>query len=227
MLTRVLSVCLFVSSASIRCLQSQPDVIEAAEQTVSPEGVDLELGAEAHGVVNLLRLKVDGDPVVGEFLRAPDERLDVTPGELHGEQAVLEAVVPEDVAEAGGYDDLEPVLLDGPRSVLAGRADPELGSAHEDAAARVLRLVEDEILFGGAVRVVADVDEQQFAEANAVDLLHEPRGDDLVGVYVGNVVGDDFACVLLECFHHFLLSSKAGTGPHGPVTSWCKGTPPV
>src|SRR3972149_1776385 len=146
MLTRVLSVCLFVSSASIRCLQSQPDVIEAAEQPVSPEGVDLELGAEAHGVVNLLRLKVDGDPVVGEFLRAPDERLDVTPGELHGEQAVLEAVVPEDVAEAGGYDDLEPVLLDGPRSVLAGRADPKLGSAYQDAAARVLRLIEDEFL---------------------------------------------------------------------------------
>ncbi len=97
---------------------------------------------------------------------------------MTGDEAVLGAVVAEDVAEARRDDGIEATLLDRPHGVLARRADAEAGPGNQDRCAGVALVVEHE------VAIVAPRREQALLEAGALDALQPLGRDDLIGVDV-------------------------------------------
>ncbi len=105
-------------------------------------------------------------------------------GDLHREQALLGAVVAEDVGETRGDHGLEAVVHQRPHGMLPRRAGAEVVARHQDVGADVLGVVEHE------VSVVAPFGEEAGAEPGALDSLEPVRRNDLVGVDVGTVEGD-------------------------------------
>src|SRR5690606_23782256 len=72
-------------------------------------------------------------------------------------EAVVEAVVVEDVREGRRQDGPEAVLLQGPGGVLPGGAAPEVGPGDEDGRPLVAGQVEDEVGPGLALLIVPPV----------------------------------------------------------------------
>ena len=68
--------------------------------------------------------------------------------------------------------------------MLAGGAAAEVGAGKQDRAAGEARVVQRMVggLAGG--RVLADVEEEEFAETIERHAFHEARGDDAVGIDV-------------------------------------------
>src|SRR5581483_11417418 len=83
-------------------LQGEADVIEAVEQAVLAERIDVEPDAAAVGPADLLLLEVDGDHRIGAARGVVEQLVDVFLRQLDRQDAVLEAVVIEDVGERGG-----------------------------------------------------------------------------------------------------------------------------
>jgi hypothetical protein len=65
---------------------------------------------------------------------------DLLLGEHNGQHSVLEAVVEENISKACGDDAADTEVIDGPGSVLAGRAATEVVACNKDLAVAVLSL---------------------------------------------------------------------------------------
>src|SRR5690606_17702153 len=133
-----------------------------------------------------------------------EQRIDLFFLEHDRQQAVLEAVVEEDVGEARRDDGAEAIFFQRPRRVLAGRTATEVFTGQQHAGALVAREVQHEFLVDRTLRAVlirlTDVQvtplvEQVRAEAAALDRLEELLGNDLVGVDVGAIQRADQAGV--------------------------------
>src|SRR5690606_29797577 len=159
-----------------------------------------------------------------------EQRIDLFILEDDRQQAVLEAVVVEDVSEARRNDGAEAVLVQRPRRVLAGRAATEVLAREQNAGALITREVEHEIRVDRTLGVVlirlADIQvtplvEQVGAEAGALDRLEKLLGNDLVGVDVGAVERADQAGVLGKGFHHLTPQAwiNSRTSIKRPVTA--------
>jgi len=72
--------------------------------------------------------QIHGQRIACLFFRALEEFFDLRFGEFGGKDAVLEAVVVEDVGVAGGEDYAEAVIADGPGSMLAAGTAAEVGA---------------------------------------------------------------------------------------------------
>src|SRR5258706_16093854 len=94
----------------------------------------------------------------------------------HGQQADLERVLPEDVAERRRDDRLEAPVLQRPWRVLARRAAAEIAPGEQDARVLGVRAVQLE------VRVLAPVEEEELAEAGALDPSEKLLRNDLIVV---------------------------------------------
>ena len=92
--------------------QRERDVVEPVEQALAREVVELEREAACRP-----RLEVDRDLLAR--IGAGHQLLHLLRRELHGKQADLERVLPEDVAERRRDDRIEAVVLQRPRRVLA------------------------------------------------------------------------------------------------------------
>src|SRR5690606_7993131 len=172
-----------VLADGVAVAEGEADVVQALHQAPARVVVDLERGGHAVPA-DLALLQVDGD-LQGRVLLDPRlEVLDLLAGEDDRQQPHLRGVVAEDVPEARRDDDPEPVLLQRPDGVLAGRAGAEVGTGDQDARALVLRLVQDE------VGVVAPGGVQAAVDRGAADLLEPGGGDDVVGVDVAAAQGD-------------------------------------
>src|SRR5207245_11110853 len=180
----------------------EADLVQAAQQAVPREGVDLETIGEALAP-HLLRIEVDahlGGRVLGCEV---DEVAHLTFRQCHREQACLVAIRQEDVGEARGHDRAEARVANRPRRVLARRPAAEIGAGDQHRCALVLGPVEREVL--GLPPVI----EKEGAVAGALDALEELLGDDLVGVYVGAVEGRHAASDALDRLHY--SSSRTST----------------
>ena len=102
--------------------------------------------------------------------------------DLHRQDAVLEAVVVENVAERGRDHAGDAEILERPGRVLARGAAAEIVVGDQDLRLAVGRLVEHEIGILAAVVAVAPLGEQALAEPGALDRLQILLGDDHVGV---------------------------------------------
>mmetsp|Transcript_10245 Transcript_10245/g.23706 ORF Transcript_10245/g.23706 Transcript_10245/m.23706 type:complete len:209 (+) Transcript_10245:379-1005(+) len=95
----------------------EADVVEAVQQAVLAEGVDLERVARATLADDLLRLEVDLDLL--QRLRVAQQLHDLLAPQRHRQHAVLHAVGVEDVGERGGDDRADAHPGDRPRRVLS------------------------------------------------------------------------------------------------------------
>ena len=105
------------------------------------------------------------------FARDPDRQ-----------DAVLEAIVVEDVGEVGRDHAADAEVEQRPGRVLARRAAAEIVAGDDDRRLSVGGLVENEVGVLGAILAIAHFGEQTRAEAGALDRLEILLGDDHVGV---------------------------------------------
>src|SRR6185503_5745043 len=166
----------------VRMAQREADLVEPVEQAVLAERSDVE--AEALRAVegrHALPLEVDPQPEAGERNRIVEQLVDFGFRQRDRQEAVLQRVVLEDLAERGRDHGAEAVIAQRPRRVLARGADAEVPAREQDLRALVARLVQDEL------RILAPRGEAGVAEAGALDRLQVLLRDDLVGVDVGAV----------------------------------------
>ena len=116
--------------------QGEADIVPTVEEAAASEGIDLEAVAHPAFSLNLLLLQVNRHPKASRFSNALKNGFHLLLGKPHREQAVLEAVVEEDVRKRGSDDATEAVVQKGPRGVFPRGAAPEVGSGDQDARPR-------------------------------------------------------------------------------------------
>src|SRR6266404_924053 len=82
-----------------RLLQGQADIVQAIEQAMLAERIDLEMNGAAVGALDLLLLEIDLDDGVRASARIVHQLGDDLLGHADRQDAVLEAVVVENVGE--------------------------------------------------------------------------------------------------------------------------------
>jgi hypothetical protein len=170
-------------------LHGETDIVEAVEQAMLAERIDVELDRSAVRSADLLFGKIDGDRRIRAAVRVVEELLEIL-GRHHDRQdPVLEAVVVENVGEACRDHAANAEIEEGPGCVLARGAAAEIVAGDQNLGIAIGRLVEDEIRVLAAVVVVAHLREQALAEAGPLDRLEVILGDDHVGVDIHHVQG--------------------------------------
>ena len=182
-------------------LQGLADIVEAFEEDFFAGGGDLEIVDVAVGVFDGLAGEIDGEGVALFGFGVLEELIDFGFGEDGGEDAVLEAVVVEDVGVAGSDDGAEAVVLDAPGSVFAAGAAAEVRASEKDGGAFVTREIEDELGIGFLAGEIAPVVEEDAAEAFAGEGFEELLGDHLVGVDIDAIERHDEAVMGGEGLH--------------------------
>src|SRR5690606_20620472 len=125
-------------------LQGQADVVQAVEQAVLAEGVDLEGMLHAVGPGHRLRGEVDRQRIALVRRALREQRIDLVVGQHDRQQSVLEAVVVEDVGEAGRDDGAEAVFLQRPRRMFTRGAAAEVLARQQHAGTGIARKIEHE-----------------------------------------------------------------------------------
>ena len=179
--------CCFVGGDFVFLLEGESDVVEAVDEAVTAEVVDLEIDFEAVIVGNGASFEIDGELVAFVVGGPSEEVVDGCLVEDDGEHAVFEAIVEEDVGEARCEDDAEAVLFECPGCVFAAGATAEVAACDQDAGPFVARQVQFELRIVGTVVEVPPIEEEEFAEAGALDPLEKLLGDNLVGIDVGPI----------------------------------------
>ena len=128
------------------------------------------------------------------------------------QDAVLEAVVVEDVAERGRDHAADAEIQQRPRRVLAARAAAEIVARDQDLGVAIGRLVEDEIRVLAAVVLVALFREQPGAKAGALDGLQVLLRDDHVGVDIDDLQGCRDTFQRGEFVHRLHFSARGWLG---------------
>ena len=141
----------------------------------------------AIGPVDFLVGQIDRERRVGAALGVIEQFVEVFLADADRQDAVLEAVVVEDVAERGRDHAADTEIEQRPRRVLAARAAAEIVAGDQDLGIAVGGLVEDEIRILAAVVIVAPFREQSLAEAGALDGLQVLLGDHHVGVDIDDL----------------------------------------
>src|SRR5687767_13853135 len=126
-------------------LEREPDLVETVHQAVLAEWIDVELDDFAGGRGHALILQIDGEAIAGSRLRFLEKTVDHRLVEADQKQAVLEAVVEEDIGEARRDHRLKTILEQCPRRVLARRSATEVLAREQDLRAPIARLVENEV----------------------------------------------------------------------------------
>src|SRR3989344_1148451 len=207
---RFLPVSRLVSANLVHVLQRQPDIVEAVQQAVLAKRVDLKLAHGARWRRHRLRAKVHGQPVTRRRFRLAKQAIHRVALQHDRQQAILEAVVVEDIGVARCDDNPEPVIHERPRGMFARGTATEVVAREQDLRALVARLVEHEIRIDAALAVIharlarieiTRVIEQTRPETGALDRLQILLGNDRVGVDIGTVQRHDQSVQLFEFLH--------------------------
>ena len=151
------------------------------------EGVDLEGDDARIGAADFLRLQVDRQGGVGAAAGIVHQLLEVFRRDRDRQDAVLEAVVVEDVGEGRRDHAADAEVQQRPRGVLARGAAAEIVARDDDLRLAIGRLVQHEIGVLRAVLVVAHLREEAGAEPGPLDRLEVLLRDDHVGVDIGDL----------------------------------------
>src|SRR5207247_4649829 len=114
-------------------------------------------------------------------------------GDTDWQDAVLEAVVVENIAERGRDHAADAKIEQRPRRVFAARTAAEIVARDQNFGVAVGRLVEDEIRVLAAVVLVALFRKQPLAEAGALDGLQILLRADHVSVDIDDLQGEEHA----------------------------------
>ena len=127
--------------------QGQADVVEPFDEALLAEGIDLELDDPAVGTADFLRRKIDGDRRIGAALGVVVQLGEILARDLDWQDAVLEAIVIEDIGEVGRDNAADTEVEQRPGRMLPRRAAAEIVASDNDRRLAVGRLVEDEVGF--------------------------------------------------------------------------------
>ena len=143
-----------------------------------------------------LLVQIDLEAVALAGLAFAEQAFDHGGVEYDGQDAVLEAVVVEDVGVGRRDDGADAIVFQRPRRMLAARSAAEVVTRQQHRSTRIARKIQHErgirLARGGvharlAVVEITPLVEQVGAKAGALDRLQELLGDDGVGVDVGAV----------------------------------------
>mmetsp|Transcript_63643 Transcript_63643/g.164250 ORF Transcript_63643/g.164250 Transcript_63643/m.164250 type:complete len:413 (+) Transcript_63643:202-1440(+) len=197
-------------SDQVDFLHGQADIIQAVDEAMLLERINLERDGSTIRTGDLLRGEIDLDLLMR--LRVRHELPDISLGQGDGQHAILEAVAEEDVGEAGRNQTPDAEVVDRPRRVLPGGAAAEVVAADHDFGLAVRLPVQHELGLLRAIHLVPNREEGALAEARALDRLKELLRNDHVGVHVLHVQGRYSA---LECGELGHAAHYHGTGDHG------------
>src|SRR5579883_3264424 len=109
----------------------QADIVEAFEQAVLAERIDVEAHDAAVRAANLLLLEIDRQRRVGAALGVVEQLCQIFGRDFDRQNAVLEAIVVKDVGEIGRDHAAYAEIEERPRRVLARRAAAEIVARHQ------------------------------------------------------------------------------------------------
>ncbi len=179
----------------------EADVIETLEQAMLAVCVDVEFQHAAVGTADFLLLQVDRQRRIGAALGVVEQLLQVALRDHDRQDAVLEAVVVEDVAERGRDHAADAEIEQRPGRVLARGTAAEVVVGDEDLGLAIGRLVQHEIRVLAAVVTIAPLREQARAQPGALDRLQILLGDDHVRVDIDHLQRGRDAFERGEFFH--------------------------
>jgi len=89
----------FVFCNFIFVLQRESDIVQAFEQTVPREIINLKTGRETGIIAHGAFLKIDGQPIIRSCGSAPHDLGGFVFGQDHSEHAILDTVIGKDVCK--------------------------------------------------------------------------------------------------------------------------------
>ena len=122
-------------------------------------------------------------------------------GQAHGQEAVPETVLVEDVAEARSDHGADAPARQRPHRALTRRAAAEVLRRHQDLRLSVRGLIQNELGVLRSVRPDPEVVEAELPVADAPRLPEEARRNDAVGVHVGQIERSRDAVEANETLH--------------------------
>src|SRR6201996_7607145 len=122
--------------------QGETDIVPAVHQTLLAEGIDFELHDAAIRPADFLIFQIDGDERIGAAFRVVHQLVDDLLRQRDGQDAVLEAVVVENIREAGREDHAKAEIQQPPRRVFAARATAEIRPGDQNFGALIGWLVQ-------------------------------------------------------------------------------------
>lgn len=181
--------------------QRQPDVVQSAEEAFAAKFVDGERDLQSVLVGDGAGMQVGGQPIAGMLGDAIEQVLDLRFFEPDRQHAVFEAVVVEDIGEAGSDQHAESMVLERPGSMLPARPATEVAPRQKHARAAKVRPVQLKLGVVGSIFVEPPIEEEELPKAGPLNAFEELLGDDLIGIDIGPVHGEDEAGVGGEWVH--------------------------
>src|SRR3954463_3714675 len=132
---------------------------------MAAEAFGFELQRQAMLIGQHARVEVGGKFVRLVLGGTLEQVIDLLLAEYDRQHAVLEAVVVEDVGEAGGDDDAEAPVFECPGGVLAAGAATEVDAGQEHTRAFPVGAIQLEVINQGAVFTPGPIPEEELAEA--------------------------------------------------------------
>src|SRR5215471_10467063 len=182
-------------------LLRQADVVEAVQQTMLAESINLEMHLVAVRPRDRLSREVDRHHGIGALAGILHQLIDDLFGQGNRQDAVLEAIIIEDVGKARRDDAADAEIEKRPGRVLAARPAAKIVRSDQDLGVAIRRLVEHEIRVLRPIRAKADLLEQPFRKAGPFDCLQIYRRKDLVGIEIDDRQRSRDAAQLREFFH--------------------------
>ena len=170
--------------------EGEADVVEAVQQAVLAERVDVEVGVEALVVGDGLGFEVDGDLVLRVCGASAARRVSTSSSVRRARMMpFLPALEKKMSAKVGAMTARKPYWLMAQAACSRELPQPKFFSAMRISAPLYSGLLRTKSgrgsTWSGVVEVVAPVEEEEVAVAGALDALEELLGDDLVRVDVG------------------------------------------
>src|SRR5699024_2058523 len=109
------------------------DVVEALQETMLAVALDVEIQRLVAGQLDLLAFQIDAQPQRLVTTGSGEQAVDVSLRQAHWQNAVLEAVVVEDVGKARSDHAAETEVVQCPDGVFARRTAAEIFLCQQDA----------------------------------------------------------------------------------------------
>src|SRR6266850_1760192 len=148
-------------------LQASADVVEALEQNFLAGRRDFEFEHQAVFVRDRLIWQIHRKRIAFFFFRALEELFDLFLGKRGGKDAVLEAIVVENVGVARRDDDAETIILHTPRCVFAAGAAAKVRARKQNRCAFVAGEIQDKFGIGFFAAQITPVVKKDAAKAFA------------------------------------------------------------
>src|SRR5207244_9585703 len=166
-----LGVLLLERSDGASLLHGQPDIVEAVQEEMELEIVEIELDHAAIRAADFLGLEVDRQRGVRAARGVVHQLVQVFRADSDRQDAVLEAIVVENVGERVRDHAANAEIEQRPRRMLAARAAAEIVAGDQDLRLAISGFVEHEIRVFRTVFLVAHLGEQAGAKPGALDRL--------------------------------------------------------